>query len=370
MARTKAPASRKSGSPDPALTPITAFDGARDAATPEERLREVRRRARGFRDTMLAGPAVRYLRSFGLVHVPYPVRYGLRDACAIPAPMLHMINRVFIVQVDSDDGVKTVLVSPSDIEGAAETPFFKRLGGRGGALAEYSKRILAPILSSVEASVAAAGLRPEDVDYITYDHLHTQDVRRWLGSGGGRGYFPNAKLLVMRTEWDAARGLLPPQRDWYCPSGIEGVDPERVVLLDGDVMVGRGLALVRTPGHTMGNHSIVTRAGDGIFVTSENGIAPDSYAPSQSRIPGVRQYARDTGMEVVLNGNTLEGGLDQYISMVMEKEIAGPAAGNPEFPSILCSSELTSWWACPGVAPTFAFGEVCFGHPVRPQAAS
>jgi glyoxylase-like metal-dependent hydrolase (beta-lactamase superfamily II) len=370
MARTKAPASRQAPPADPALTPITAFDGARDAATPDERLREVRSRARAFRDAMMAGPAVRYLRSFGLVHVPYPVRYGLRDACPLPAPLLHIVNRVFIVQVDSDAGLKTVLVSPSDVEADAETPFFKRLGGIRGPLAPYAKKILAPVLSSVEASVAEAGLRPEDIDYITYDHLHTQDVRRWLGTHGGRGYFPNAKLLVMRREWDAAQGLLPPQRDWYCPDGIAGVDPERIVLLDSDVMVGRGLALVRTPGHTMGNHSIVTRAGDGIYVTSENGIAPDSYAPLESRIPGLRRYARDTGMEVVLNGNTLEGGLDQYISMVMEKEIAGPAAANPAFPSMLCSSELTAWWACPGIAPTFAFGDVCFGNPSRGEAAA
>jgi hypothetical protein len=355
---------------DPVLRPITAFDGARDAALPDERLREVRRRARAFRDTMLEGPPVEYLRSFGLVHVPYPVRYALRDACSIPAPLLHILNRVFIVQVQSDDGLKTVLVSPSDVEADAETPFFKRLGTMSGPLAPLSKRILAPVVSSVEACVAQAGLLPEDIDYITYDHLHTQDVRRWLGTGGGRGYFPNAKLLVMRAEWESARGLLPPQRDWYCPGGIDGVDPARVVLLDGDVMVGRGLALLRTPGHTMGNHSVVTRAGESIFVTSENGVAPEAYAPLQSEIPGVRRWAQETGMEVVLNGNTLEGGLDQYISMVMEKEIAGPAAANPAFPSMLCSSELTSWWAAPGIAPTFAFGDVCYGSPTRPGVAA
>ncbi|MCB9729435.1 MAG: hypothetical protein H6744_01710 [Deltaproteobacteria bacterium] len=355
---------------DPALQPITAFEGAREAALPDARLVEVRRRARAFHDAMMAGPAVRYLRSFSLVRVPYPVRYGLRDACPLPAPLLHMMNRLFIVQVDSEDGLKTVLVSPSDVEADAETPFFKRLGDAAGPLSPVTRKILAPVSSSVEACVAAAGLNPEDIDYITYDHLHTQDLRRWLGTHGGRGYFPRARLLVMRPEWDAASGLLPPQRDWYCPDGIAGIDPERVVLLDGDVMVGQGLALVRTPGHTMGNHSVVTRAGDEIFVTSENGICPDSYAPLASRIPGVRKWARDTGMEVVLNGNTLEGAIDQYISMVMEKEIAGPAKANPAFPSILCSSELTPWWAAPGITPTFAFGEVTYGHPTRVGAAA
>jgi hypothetical protein len=35
-------------------------------------------------------------------------------------------------------------------------------------------------------------------------------------------------------------------------------------------------------------------------------------------------------MEIILNGNTLEGGLDQYISMVQEKEFAGPSPANSE----------------------------------------
>ena len=43
-------------------------------------------------------------------------------------------------------------------------------------------------------------LRPEDIDYIAYDHLHTQDLRGWLGSHGAPGYFPRARLLVSRRD--------------------------------------------------------------------------------------------------------------------------------------------------------------------------
>ena len=63
------------------------------------------------------------------------------------------------------------------------------------------------------------GLRPEDVDYITYDHLHTQDVRRWLGTDKTPGLLPNAKLLVHWREWEWAKDLNPYQADWYCPGG-------------------------------------------------------------------------------------------------------------------------------------------------------
>jgi hypothetical protein len=66
-------------------------------------------------------------------------------------------------------------------------------------------------------------------------------------------------------------------------------------------------------------------------------------------------------MEVILNGNTLEGGLDQYISMVQEKEIAGPSARNPDFYNVVPSSELTHYWGFPGIRSTFTFGPLEFG---------
>ncbi len=360
---TRGPMSRESGTPAeaPGLRPISHFDGARDASTPMDRLREVRRRAEGFREEMLAGPQVRSYRSFGLVRVPYPTRFGLRNACSVPTPYLHILNRLFIIQFDTPEGLKTLLVSPSDAQGNAETPFFKRLADGMGPLKGVGRRVIAPELATVEQCLAQAGVRPEQVDYLTYDHLHTQDLRKWLGSADRPGLFPNAKLLVMRREWDIARGHLPWLRDWYHPRGTDGVPPERVVLLDGDVMLGDSVALLRTPGHTEGNHSIVAHTPEGLMVTSENGIAPEAYAPLASEIPGVRRYALQTGAEVVLNANTLENSVDQYLSMVQEKTIAGPSVRHPDFPNVVCSSELTGYWAFPGLRPTFAFGDLSFG---------
>jgi glyoxylase-like metal-dependent hydrolase (beta-lactamase superfamily II) len=355
---------------DSMLRPIDHFAGARDAARPEDRLREVRRRAARLREELLSAPPVSCFRSRSLVRVPYPTRYALRDAFRGPTPLVHIVNRVFLVQFEAGGRRRTLLVSPSDVHANAETPFFKRLGQSFGPFQALGQRLVAPELGTVEGALAEAGLSPEDVDYITYDHLHTQDLRRWLGAGGKPGVFPRAKLLMMRQEWESTLALLPPQRDWYCPGGIDGLDPARIVLLDGDTMLGENVVLMYTPGHTEGNHSIVVRTSEGIFVTSENGVGPDSYAPHASRIPGVRRYAKDTGMEVVLNGNTLERGLDQYISMVQEKEVAGPSSQNPEFPAMVCSSELSSYFLFPGITPTFSFGDLTLGAPVRPEAAA
>lgn len=347
----------------PSITLVDHFRGARDAAGPAQRLRDVRDRAEAFRQDMLTGPRVLWMRSFDLVRAPYPAKYALLNACAVPTPYVHICNRLFVVRYATAEGTKTLLVSPSDLEAAAETPFFKRQLEAMGPLAPLGTKLMARVVSSVEECLASCGVRPEDVDYITYDHLHTQDLRRWLGTSTQPAYFPKAKLLVMRQEWESTKALLPPQREWYCPGGIDGIPEDRVVLLDGDVMLGDGVALVRSPGHTEGNHSIVVHVAEGLMVTSENGVGPDAYAPLASEIPGLRQYAEDTGMEVVLNGNTLEAGLEQYISMIMEKTIAGPSERNPAFPNMLCSSEMTPYWLLPGMKPTFRFGPVEFGSP-------
>lgn len=354
----------KTAHDDPVIRPVDHFQGARESASPRERLEEVRRRSRRFRDDMLAGGQVVYYESFELVRVPYPTRYGLRNAFSLPTPMCHIVNRLFVIQFESPAGLKTMLVSPSDLEGNAETPFFKRLAEGMGPLSGVGTKLIAPMKQTVEQVLERIGLRPESVDYITYDHLHTQELRKWLGANGQPGYFPNARLLVMADEWANVHGLLPYERDWYCPRGCDGIDPAKIILLDSDVMLGEGVALVRTPGHTPGNHSIVAHTPEGLFVTSENGISPECYAPLHSTIAGVAKYARTVGVEVILNANTLQTGTDeQYISMVKEKTIAGPSQRNPDFPNMACSSELAGYYLFPGTAPGFGFGDLRFGTP-------
>ncbi|MEO6026388.1 MAG: hypothetical protein ABIR79_05930 [Candidatus Binatia bacterium] len=353
---------------DPSIgTPITTLDGARAASSPTERLREIRRRAVRFRDEIQTSGRVRFYRSFGLVRAPYPTRYAFSSVFAMASvltPLIHILNRLFVLQYDTPAGVKTLLFSPTDVERNRETPFFKRLANMANVFGEIGQRTFAPVLGDVQGCLASTGIRPEQVDYISYDHLHTQDLRRWLGSGDEPGVFPNAKLLVMRQEWESAQALLPPQRDWYCPNGLAGLDPRKIVLLDGDIQLGDGVALIRTPGHTEGNHSLVAATSAGVLVSSENGVGPDAYAPQKSAIAAIRDYAIATGMEVILNGNTLEGGLDQYLSMILEKEIAGPAPSNPDFPNVVASSEFTSYLLFPGMTPTFSFGDLTLGAPL------
>lgn len=347
---------------DDIIKPITIFQHARSCADAHVRLDEMRKASLAFRQDMLAQPPVKFYRSMELIRVPYPSKYAFLNCNVIPMPFIHILNRLFVVQVETSTGLKTILLSPSDTEANAETPYFRKITDKAGPAKGLLKKFIAPQINSVESCLQQLGLKPENIDYISYDHLHTQDIRKWLGDDQQAGFFPNAKLLVMKDEWQAAKNLMAPQYDWYCPNGLDRVPEDRVIQLEGDVMVGEGLALIRTPGHTVGNHSFVAHTPEGLKVTSENGVGPDCYAPEHSRIPGLKKYAKQTGMEVIMNGNTLEGGLDQYISMVVEKTIAGPHPRYPNFPNMANSSELTGYWGFPGYSPTVAYGDLHFGE--------
>lgn len=342
---------------------IQDFDDVRQSPLPQERLKAARKQASAFRERFMDEAPVQFYQSADMVRVPYPTWYaysGVYTQSTYKFPYIHILNRIFIVQYHDFSGeLKTLLFSPSDIEADRETPFFKRLTDKMPSWSPL-EGVVAPIIRDVTGALAEVGLSPEDVDYISYDHLHTQDVRRWLGTKDKAAYFPNAKLLVHEQEWLSTTSLLPVQADWYCPNGIEGVDPDKVIKFTGSIQLGEGVALVHTPGHTEGNHSLVARVPDGIRVTSENGVGADAYAPINSKVNAIRRYAKDTGIEVILNGNTLEGSNEQYISMVIEKTIAGPSK-NPDFPNCASSSEATPYWLIPGHKVSHLIGEAKFG---------
>ena len=353
------------------VQPISHFDGTRNSLRPMERVDAVREAAKDFRRDMLARPKVRYYKTFELVRVPYPSKYAYLNAYGLPTPFVHLCNRLFVIQFDSNEGLKTLLVSPSDWENQRETPFFAQLDASAGRMAPVMEKLIFKMTSTVLQCLASIGLRPEDVDYLTYDHLHTQNVTRWLGSHGRPATFPNAKLLVMREEWESTKSLIPWQNQWYCPGGIDGVPEERVQLLDDSVFLGDGsVALMRTKGHTEGNHSIVAHTERGLLVTSENGVSLDAYEPKYSKIAGLADFAKRTGSEIVINGNTLEYGVDQYISMVQEKCVAGPSPLDERWPNMAPSSESDGHWLFPGTTPTFRVGELEFGRFQQPSARS
>ena len=125
------------------------------------------------------------------------------------------------------------------------------------------------------ATLAAAGVRPEDVDFVLCTHLHV-DHAGWntrLVDGRWVPTFPNAKYIFARREY----GFWEERHE----SGIEGAVPNifsdsvlpvmqagQAVLVDSDHQIGAGIWFEPAPGHTPGNVVVNLRSGDATAVLS------------------------------------------------------------------------------------------------------
>lgn len=353
------------------MNPFRTFDAlteARRAATAAARHDALKAAAPRVREQILSDGPVDALVSRKLITFPYPTVMAFSGAALSPAPYVMMTNRLMVVQYRDHDGIaRTLLFNPSDYDLNQTAPFYAKLRKRYGDF--ISDKIMATRYGAPEKQLAELGLRPEDVDFIAYDHLHVQDLRRWLV--GPAAVFPRAKLIVQRAEWSLVNHLHPMERVWFVPGGVEGIREDQLELLDGDAWLGRGVAIISTPGHTMGNMSLAVHVdqGRGLFLTSENAVATECYDAARSEIAGLRSMVEQLDYEFALNGNTRESSLDQYTSMTLEKELAGPSKANPDFCNFYPSSELTASLFAPGLSPTFSHGELSSGQLRQTQAA-
>jgi hypothetical protein len=300
----------------------------------------------------------RAVRTFDVSTFPYPTEYAFFGACSVPIPYVWMFNRAVLVEyVDFERKTRRLLANPTHPDGSKRAPFFQRMLEKPPApLRPAFEKILSDRAPPVAEQLHASGIDPRSIDYVTFDHLHVQDLTPMLGPGG---FYPNAKLLATCAELESLRRLHPLQRYWYVEDSLRGVDGSRIAAFEGDLLLGEGLALVSTPGHTEGNHTIAINMAGGIVTISENGVAAECYAPEKSHIPGVASWAKRNGYEVVLNANSREKSLDQYTSMMLEKVLA--ESSHYEFPRHFCSSELTRNPLAIGVKPTFTWERIELG---------
>ena len=351
------------------LTPITHFAAASAEAQPGAQLAAIREAAAGFRSWFAATGRPEWVGTFDLQTLPYPTRFGLFRAALSPTPFVTLTHRMQVIRWREPDGrVRTLVFEPTDTELARRTPYFARLQE---STPDVFERLFARPLGDVLSHLRSIGIAPEEVDWITFDHLHTQDVRRWIGTGDPAPdisprapvppLLPNAKLLVQRAELESLRALHPLQLPWYQPHAYTDLRRDAIVALDGDVLLGPGVALLATPGHTIGNHTLVLSTDTGIWASSENVIAAECLNPEASRIPGVQRWSRNWGQEVVLNANTIEDTARQYNSCVLEKSIVDRSRVDARFAQFMPSSELTRSPLAPGTSPTFVHRGIFHG---------
>lgn len=324
-------------------------------------LRAARQVGEDFRHEFAATGTPDWVTTVDLYGLPYPTRFGLFRAAVSPTPFVTITNRMMVVRwTDTDGTTRTLLWEPSDVDLDRNTPYFAALADRfpdrvTDAMVDDHDRVL--------PALARLGIAPEDVDYIAFDHLHTQDVRRWLGTTQPQAdispdrpvapALPHATLVVQREELAAMADLHPLQRPWYQPETYVDLPTDAITTIDGSIQLAPGVAILRTPGHVLGNQTLVLNTSDGIWACSENVIATECLTPEHSRIPGLSGWSRRMSQELVLNANTIETTAEQYNSCVLEKTIVDRAQSDGRFLQFFPSSELTARWSSPGTKPTF-----------------
>jgi glyoxylase-like metal-dependent hydrolase (beta-lactamase superfamily II) len=344
----------------PWVRPLHDLDAAWSTGSVGSRQRAVERAGVVLGDALRSGPRVVSVRTLPTSAAPYPIRFAFNGAVPTFAPgaMLVIQNRSLLVQVRTEAGIKNILFNPTDGPANQATPFYARLA------AKTPRALLRPFLpgpNRCAEQLAALGLSCADIDVVAFDHFHTQDIRPLLGGDGIAARFPNALLLAPRVEWSDWDELPMMQRAWFVPQGKRGVPESRVVLTSTDLVLGEGVVLLRTPGHTTGNQTLFVHADAGVFGSSENGTASDNWSPRHSRIPGVKRAAKQLDLDVILNANTPEQAAEQYTSMLLERSMVDRVPGKPEFFQMFPSSEVTASLMAPYVRPTHSFLEMTSG---------
>ena len=346
------------------LRPFHEFDQAHALWPRGERPAAFRAAAQEFRARFAQQGKVEAVKTVDLVAAGYPAQFAFGGAARGLNPYLNILNRLVVIQFrDFEGALKTLAWEPTVPEGSQEAPFYGQLIERYGDF--LSNKVFATYYNTVEQALAQCGLEPADVDYVAFDHLHVQDMRILMGTSTREPFFPGAKFVCQRKEVDTLRSTHPMQWAWYVPGGMEDVRDDNLVLVDGDVELGVGVAFLWTPGHTDGNQSLCLNTPEGIWVSSENGVAADNWHPHLSKIPGIRKWAEFFNREVILNSNTLEDSIEQYDSMIKEKAVADANARDPRFQNVFPSSELATFRRQWPVVPTFVYGGIDYGSIAR-----
>lgn len=118
-------------------------------------------------------------------------------------------------------------------------------------------------------ALAAAGVKPEEVDLVVNTHLHVDHVG-WntvLRDGDWVPTFPNATYLMPRADaefWDPANRPAAEEgvnRHVFGDSVAPVLDAGQAVLWEDEYVIDRALRLEAAPGHTPGSSVLTLRSG-------------------------------------------------------------------------------------------------------------
>lgn len=126
------------------------------------------------------------------------------------------------------------------------------------------------------ANLAAAGIRPDEVDFVLCTHLHVDHVG-WntrLDNGRWVPTFPNARYVFSKTDrdyFDPARseiGKLERNALVFNDSLLPILEAKQDMVVDGVHELGDGLTIEPAPGHSPGHVLIklASQGDEGLFI--------------------------------------------------------------------------------------------------------
>lgn len=131
-----------------------------------------------------------------------------------------------------------------------------------------TSNLFGPTLGSLGANLAAAGVRPEDIDRVVLTHMHVDHVGGLITAEGAAA-FPNAELVVTEDEWnfwydDAIRTAAGEGAASFFQAARMTTTPykDRLQLVQGGTDLGGGLETMAMPGHTPGHMGLTLSSGD------------------------------------------------------------------------------------------------------------
>jgi glyoxylase-like metal-dependent hydrolase (beta-lactamase superfamily II) len=152
--------------------------------------------------------------------------------------------------------------------------------------------------TSLQASLAAVGLTPVDVDLVIASHLHFDHAGGFTIAVDGRPApaFPRARYVIRRQEWnDATHPHERNRASYYDAAYVPLVEAGVVDFLDADGEVLPGISVSRTGGHTM-HHQLIKIESGGRTAVFTADLMPTAAHVDAPWIMGYDLYPMDTLM--------------------------------------------------------------------------
>jgi glyoxylase-like metal-dependent hydrolase (beta-lactamase superfamily II) len=156
--------------------------------------------------------------------------------------------------------------------------------------------------------LAAAGVAPEDVDYVMCTHLHSDHVgwNTQLRDGRWVPTFPNAKYIFSESEWESFEALhrSKPQPQ-FADSVLPVMEAGQAQLVRNDFALDDEVWLEPTPGHTAG-HVCIHLASQSVHAVVTGDCI---HSPVQCAEPG---WTIRADADPALASATRRGFLERY----------------------------------------------------------